>query len=74
MSTGISIGGVSPESVRELREAINDILKSGAEQKTLRAALEALSQGVRVEANNMRIDSCRFDIVESNKTSDPTVG
>ncbi len=51
--------GAAPEAVSELRQAINDILASGAEQKTLRAALEVLGKGVSV--NGTTIHDCIFN-------------
>ena len=62
MNTAIHIGGTTPEAVRELRSAIHDILQSGAEQKTLRAALEALSNGVRTTVKGAHISDCSFMI------------
>ena len=68
MNSMLHIGGVSPESVKELRAAINDILASGAEQKTLRAALLTLSKGCQVNVENTTVSNCNFRNNEVAKT------
>lgn len=41
--------GTAPGSVEALRDAIMDILQSGAEQETLRCALTVLREGATVK-------------------------
>lgn len=48
--------GASRKSVKEARNAINDILESGAEEETKRAALTALSSMTQV--TNTSISGC----------------
>ncbi len=56
---GISVGA-SVESVAEARAGIMDILNSGAEQQTLRAALDNFATICNV--NNSVITNCNIEI------------
>ena len=56
-SYGIFIG-IPKESIAEIRGAINDILKSGADQTTLVVALEVLKTATSVTSNP--ISNCSF--------------
>lgn len=55
MKYGIYIGA-RKGAVREYRHAIGEILSSGCEQKTLRAALETLRVGCAV--NHTSLNNC----------------
>ncbi len=57
MKTGIHIG-VSKKVVKGISKAIIAILSSGAEQKTMRAALATLKESTQV--NNSMITNCVF--------------
>ena len=61
--------GVNETAVKEARLGISEILKSGAEQKTIRAALHTLRNLCNV--NNTTISGCTFgdmhDVKEEGK-------
>jgi hypothetical protein len=57
--------GVSKETVAELNNAIFNILTSGAEQKTLRKALDVLGRACRIE--NTMISGCSFVTGQTEK-------
>ena len=57
--------GANAEAIKETRVAINDILKSNAEQSTLRAALKALTKLCAI--NNTSIQNCTFSQSPSDK-------
>ena len=74
MKTGIRIG-VSKKAVKEVSKAINAILSSGAEEKTIRAALTALQGTCQVNhtsLHNCNVSNCHDsgvqidDVGESN--------
>jgi len=50
--------GSSPETIREARESILALLKSGAEQETIRAAIKAFTEVAGV--SNTAISNCNF--------------
>ena len=56
--TAMLVIGTKREAVAEVRGAINDILQSGAEQETLRAALSALS--TTCEVKSATVTNCSF--------------
>ena len=51
--------GAQQESIAEARGAINDILRSAADQSTKVSALQVLSTLCKVE--NVRIEGCSFE-------------
>lgn len=55
----LSISGATPESIAALSSAVLAVLASGAEQKTLRVALEVLAKGVQAPSNTS-ITGCTF--------------
>ena len=55
----ISHVGADARSVEQIRAAIMDILKSGAEQDTLRCALGVLKDASTV--SNVTISNCTFN-------------
>lgn len=55
----LSIGGPTAEAVEVLGQVVLAVLGSGAEQKTLRMALEVLSKGVSAPTNTS-ISGCTF--------------
>lgn len=71
MGDCISIGPkIDAEGVKEFRGAINDILKSGADQATMQAALACLRDGVRVKGNSdySTITNCMFSVNDGKTT------
>jgi len=50
--------GAEREAVAEVRGAIMDILNSGAEQETLRVALDVLKTAANI--NNVSVTNCTF--------------
>jgi hypothetical protein len=58
---GIYVGAPDSGSIRALTEGIMQILKSGAEQETLRCALNVLSDGAASPSGNS-ISECNINM------------
>lgn len=71
MSNGIQIGA-KPQSIREARAGIMEILTSSTEQKTIRKALDAFL--AICEVKNTNVSGCTFTMQPDDEDDEEWMG